>query len=187
MTVNRVWCSGPITNADFLCHAVRSTRGDRTLRLEYSLQTRSRFLPSGHLLSLLPRDAYVLSELFILCIVFFCRTHSTHGCSMLIECGFKSYLTMQLPSTSWSCNTSQLTRMGYVYLFPAEQTLIHTLLSCSQLPPSLQDARRQASGLTMKTDVTRRTGCIVQQTHWVCLDVRVCMQQNLYASVILIH
>ena len=33
----------PITNADFLCHAVRATRGDRTLCPEYSLQTLSCF------------------------------------------------------------------------------------------------------------------------------------------------
>ncbi len=31
------WCSGLITNADFLCQAVESTRGDCTLRPEYSL------------------------------------------------------------------------------------------------------------------------------------------------------
>ncbi len=59
--------------------------------------------------TLLLRNAYVLTELLLLCIVFFCHTHLTHGCSTLIECGFKSYPTMQLPSTSWSCNISQST------------------------------------------------------------------------------
>ena len=58
VTVNRVRCSGPITNTDFLCRAVWSTRGDRTLHLEYLLQTLNRFLTSRLLHSLLPCDAY---------------------------------------------------------------------------------------------------------------------------------
>ncbi len=55
----------------------------------------------------LPLDAYSLTELLLHWIVFFCHTHLTHRCSMLINCAFTSYLTMQLPSTSWSCNISQ--------------------------------------------------------------------------------
>ena len=57
----------------------------------------------------LPHDAYALTELLLHRIVFFCHTHSTHRCSTLINCAFKSYPTMQLPSTSWSCNISQST------------------------------------------------------------------------------
>ncbi len=52
VTVYWVRCGGPITNADFLCRAVRSTRGDHALRLEYSSQTLSCFPSSGHLHSL---------------------------------------------------------------------------------------------------------------------------------------
>ncbi len=54
--------------------------------------------------TLLLRNAYVLTELFLHRIVFFCRTHLTHRCSTLIDCGFESYPilypTMQLPRTS---------------------------------------------------------------------------------------
>ncbi len=67
------------------------------LSTHYSLAAAS-FNPGTY--TLLPRNAYVLTKLLLLCIVFFCHTHSTHGCPTLIECGFKSYPTMQLPSTS---------------------------------------------------------------------------------------
>ncbi len=54
--------------------------------------------------TLLPHNAYALTELFLHRIIFFCHTHLTHRCPTLIDCGFKSYpilyLTMQLPSTS---------------------------------------------------------------------------------------
>ncbi len=72
-----------------------------TLSTHYALAAAS-FNPGT--CTLLPRNAYVLTELFLHRIVFFCCTHLTHRCSMLINCGFESYLilypTMQLPSTS---------------------------------------------------------------------------------------
>ncbi len=68
-----------------------------TLSTHYALAAAS-FNPGT--CTLLPHNAYALTELLLHRIVFFCHTHSTHGCSTLIDCAFKSYPTMQLPSTS---------------------------------------------------------------------------------------
>ncbi len=125
MTVNWVRCSGPITNTDFLCRAVRSTRGDRTLCPEYSLQTRSRFLTSRHLHSLLPHDAYAWTELLIIHSLFLLYTFDTRMLSIVWMYCFKSYLTMQLPSTSWSCCTSQ-SMLWNIHICYWQNRLSHT-------------------------------------------------------------
>ena len=89
MTVNRVRCSGPITNADFLCHAVRSARRDHTLHPEYSLRTCSCFPTSGHLHSFLLHDAYALTELLIFHSIFLSYTFNTRMLSIVLNVLFQ--------------------------------------------------------------------------------------------------
>ncbi len=87
----------------------------------------------------LPRNAYSLTELLLHRIVFFCHTHLTHRCSTLIDCAFTSYPTMQLPSTSWSCNISQSTlrdmfccfRQNRLSLCTAQSITTSTVLALS--------------------------------------------------------
>ncbi len=74
-------------------------------------------------------DAYSLTELLLHRIIFFCHTHSTHGCSTLIDCACKSYLTIQLPSTSWSCNISQSTPRDMFCCSRQNRLSLHTAQS----------------------------------------------------------
>ncbi len=55
-------CSGLITNADFLCQAVESTRGDRTLRPEYSLGPAAASFHPGTYTPISTCDAYSCSR-----------------------------------------------------------------------------------------------------------------------------
>ncbi len=144
VTVNWVWCSSPITNADFLCYAVRSTRGDRTLCPEYSLQTLSRFLTSGHLHSLLPRDAYAWTELFIICSLFLSYTFDTRMLSIVMNVLFQI-----IPNNATSkyklillCITVNALKHILSLSAADKQTLTHTILGLRLplLPPSLQYA-----------------------------------------------
>ncbi len=102
----------------------------------------------------LPLDAYALTELLLHQIVFFCRTHSTHRCSMLINCACKSYLTMQLPSTSWSCNMSQSTLRDMFCCFRQNRLLLRT-----------------AQSITTSTVLAMWTATLKQFSCWWCHHV----------------
>ncbi len=139
VTVNRVRCSSPITNADFLCCAVRSTRGDRTLHLEYSLQTLSHFLTSRHLHSLPPRDAYAWTELFIIHSLFLSYTFDTWMLNVM------NVLFQIRPDNATSKYKLILLYITVNALKHIQlQTLTHTILGLRlPLPPPSLHPRRQ--------------------------------------------
>ncbi len=175
----------------FLCHAVRSTRGDRTLHLEYSLHACSCFLQSGTC-TLLPRYAYALTELLLHSIVFFCHTHLTHGCSSLIDCGSKSYLisypTMQLPSTSWSCNVSQSTLRDMYVCFRQNRLSLtrysvnhHYHRPCTTVVP---DGQPHSGGFGDHSSwTTGEARELILRAGWIFLIVFAIKELNLLASL----
>ena len=84
-SISQVWLShvcdsypsrygGPITNADFLCQAVESTRGDHTLHPEYSLRPTAASFHPGTYTPISACDAYSCSRVIYNCSLFLSAT-----------------------------------------------------------------------------------------------------------------